>query len=365
LVWRYRAAPGIDKLISYQQVESVWPLHGSVLVYEGVAYCLAGRNMFVDGGMRLVRLDPATGNCLGETVLDDKDPRTGKNLQTLMAGKAVPVTNADIFSCDGRYVYMRAQKFDLNGKRVDLNVALGKQMDQTGEDRHLFCPTGFLDGDWFHRSYWIFGKNAGEGHGEYPVPRARTQTGRLIVFDESRVYSFFAQNVGNNINPRTSYSLVAALKDLSVPERTVMEKESRRSKKKAQAKAPQAKIQNVWELAKPDLLANAMVLAGGKLFLAGPPDVADEEKTYDFVFGADDPINRQMRRQEEAWQGKLGALLWIVSADTGLKVSECKIPAIPVWDGMIAANERLYVSLKDGTVLCMGGRKLATLDNPR
>lgn len=31
-----------------------------------------------------------------------------------------------------------------------------------------------------------------------------------------------------------------------------------------------------------------------------------------------------------------------------------KIPVIPVWDGMIAANGRLYVSLKDGTVLCMG-----------
>jgi len=360
LVWRYQAAPRADRLVSYQQVESVWPLHGSVLVYDGVAYCLAGRNMFVDGGMRLVRLDLATGRRLSETVLDDKDPRTGKNLQTLMAGKAVPVANADIFSCDGRYVYMRAQRFDLKGKRVDLDVALGKHTDQVGEGRHLFCPTGFLDDYWFHRSYWIFGKNAGEGHGEYPVPRARTQTGRLIVFDESRVYSFFAQNVGNNINPRTSYSLYAAQKDLSVPERTVREKESRRSRKKA----PQAQIQNVWELARPDLLANAMVLAGGKLFLAGPPDVADEEKTYDFVFGADDPINRQMRRQEEAWLGKQGALLWAVSAETGLKVSERKIPAIPVWDGMIAANERLYFSLNDGTILCLGARQLAVLDNP-
>jgi len=364
LVWRYRAAPGADKLVSYQQVESVWPLHGSVLVYDGVAYCLAGRNMFVDGGMRLIRLDPAMGKVLSETVLDDKDPRTGKNLQTLMAGKAVPVTNADIFSCDGRYIYMRAQKFDLMGKRVDLDVALGKHTDQVGEGRHLFCPTGFLDGDWFHRSYWIFGKNAGEGHGEYPVPRARTQTGRLMVFDESNIYSFFAQNVGNNINPRTYYSLYASNKDLSALARTVGEKGGQRSKKKAQTKAPQTKIQHIWELARPNLLVNAMVLAGGKLFLAGPPDVADEEKTYDFVFGADNQINRQMRRQEEAWQGKLGALLWIVSADTGLKVSEYTIPSIPVWDGMIAANRRLYISLEDGTVLCMGGRQLAVLDNP-
>ncbi len=357
LVWRFRAAPGADKLVSYQQIESVWPLHGSVLVYDGVAYCLAGRNMFVDGGMRLVRLDCATGKLLSETVLDDKDPRTGKNLQTLMAGKAVPVTNADVFSCDGEYLYMRAQKFDLKGKRVDIDVALGKQFDQAGQGRHLFCPTGFLDDYWFHRSFWIFGKNAGEGHGEYPAPRTRTQTGRMIVFDKTRVYSFFAQNVGNNINPRTSYSLYATNKDIPVPEKTVEEKVDRKGKKKVRAKVPAGKIEHLWELAKPDLLANAMVLAGENLFLAGPPDVADEEKTYGFVFGGNDDINRQMRRQEQAWQGKQGALLWVVSADTGNKLSQYKIPAIPVWDGMIAANRRLYLSLKDGTVLCMGKRK--------
>jgi hypothetical protein len=47
-------------------------------------------------------------------------------------------------------------------------------------------------------------------------------------------------------------------------------------------------------------------------------------------------------------------LLWAVSADTGKKLAEYKIPAVPVWDGMMAANGRLFLSLKDGTVLCMG-----------
>ena len=363
LAWRFRAAPGDDKHVCYQQVESVWPLHGSVLVRDGVAYCLAGRNMFVDGGMRLVRLDCATGKLLSETVLDDKDPRTGKNLQTLMAGKAVPVTNPDVFSCDGQYLYMRTQKFDLKGKRVDIDVALHKQMDQGGEGRHLFCPTGFLDDYWFHRSYWIFGKNAGEGHGEYPVPRNWTPTGRIMVFDKSNVYAFFAHNVGNNINPRTSYSLYAADKN-AVPEPQTPAKRAGRKRQKPRPTQPQNKVRYLWEMPKPGLLANAMVLAGSpqdalrrNLFLAGPPDVADEEKTYGFVFGGDDEINRQMQRQEQAWLGKQGALLYVVSADTGKKLSEYKIPTIPVWDGMITANGRLYLSLKSGTVVCM-----ATID---
>jgi len=99
-----------------------------------------------------------------------------------------------------------------------------------------------------------------------------------------------------------------------------------------------------------------MVLTGRNLFLAGSPDVADEEKTYGFVYGADDEINRQMRRQEQAWLGEQGAALWAVSADTGEKLAEYTLDAISVWDGMIASNGRLYASLKDGSVVCMGGK---------
>ncbi len=357
LAWRFLVAPGTRKLVSYQQVESVWPLHGSVLVKDNVAYCLAGRNLFLDGGMRLVRLECTTGNLLSVTALDDKDPKTGKNLQTLMAGKAVPVANADLFSYDGRYLYMAAQKFDLDGKRVDLAPARGKEREQMGDGRHLFCPTGFLDDLWFHRSYWIYGRNAGEGHGEYPVPRNHTPTGRLMVFDDSNVYATFAQNVGNNINPRTSYSLYSAKKDVTVEEITVKEKARKKAKKKAEKarKMKVSRIQYLWETKKPGLLANAMTLAGRNLFLAGPPDVADEEKTYGFVFGGDGEINRQMARQEQAWLGKEGALIWAVSADTGEKQAEFQIPAIPIWDGMIAARGRLYLALQDGTVLCLGG----------
>jgi len=216
---------------------------------------------------------------------------------------------------------MAAQKFDLEGKRVDLDVVPNKERDQTGEGRHLFCPTGFLDDLWFHRSYWIFGKNAGEGHGEYPVPRNLTPTGRIMVFDKSRVYSLFAQNVGNNINPRTFYSLYAADKDASVEVEAVTKKDARRGKKREKGRQGQPKrgLRYLWELEKPGLLANAMTLAGRNLFLAGPPDVADEEKTFGFVFGGDDEINRQMRGQEEAWLGKQGALLWVVSAEVRFK----------------------------------------------
>ncbi|MHC4406989.1 MAG: hypothetical protein ACYTG0_45830, partial [Planctomycetota bacterium] len=336
------------------QVESVWPLHGSVLVREGVAYCLAGRSRFIDGGLRLVRLDCATGRLLSETAMNDKDSRTGENIQTLMSGKAVPVANADLLSCEGGRVYMAAQQFDLDGNPIRVDLVRGKERDQVGEGRHLFCPTGFLDDAWFHRSYWIYGKNAGEGHGEYPVPRNHTPCGRIMVFDESRVYGSISENLGNNINPRTFYTIYAASKDAAVAPETAAD--AKAGRRKAKPKAAKRGVPYLWQLERSGILANAMVLAGRTLFMAGPPDVADEENTYGFVYGANDEINRQMYAQEEAQRGKQGGLLWAVSAESGKKLSRQKIAAVPVWDGMIATGGRLYLALKDGTVLCLGDR---------
>ncbi|MBM4050938.1 MAG: hypothetical protein FJ279_38065, partial [Planctomycetes bacterium] len=61
LVWRFRAPPGDQRLMAFEQVESVWPVSGSVLMRDGVVYCVAGRSMWLDGGMRFLRLDAATG----------------------------------------------------------------------------------------------------------------------------------------------------------------------------------------------------------------------------------------------------------------------------------------------------------------
>jgi hypothetical protein len=49
-------------------------------------------------------------------------------------------------------------------------------------------------------------------------------------------------------------------------------------------------------------------------------------------------------------------LLQVLSAvdGKGKKLSEQNLTSMPVFDGMSAANGRLYVSLKDGTVECWG-----------
>ena len=209
LAWRYLVAPGEKRIVSYDQVESAWPVSGSVLVQGDVVYALAGRNMFFDGGLRLVRLDSTTGKLLSETIMDENDPRTGENLQTLIVRKYMPVANADLLSCDGQRVYMQTQKFDLDGRR--LGIAPSERDAEGG--RHLFCQTGLLDDLWFHRSYWIYGETCGEGWGAYANTRKNNPCGRIMVLDDSRAYAFRSEPLGNMLHPRTQYRLYAADKD--------------------------------------------------------------------------------------------------------------------------------------------------------
>ena len=57
-----------------------------------------------------------------------------------------------------------------------------------------------------------------------------------------------------------------------------------------------------------------------------------------------------------AFEGKRGAMLWAVSAADGKRLSEVKLDAMPVWDGMAAAGGRLYLSTRDGSLVCLEER---------
>jgi len=52
-------------------------------------------------------------------------------------------------------------------------------------------------------------------------------------------------------------------------------------------------------------------------------------------------------------KGKDGARVWAVSAESGKRLSEYRLDSLPVWDGMIAANGKLYLSTMDGEVACL------------
>ena len=69
LAWRFDATP-YDKIVMARgQVQSAWPIHGSVLIHADTAYFCAGRTSYVDGGIFLYGLDPLTGKVRREVVV--------------------------------------------------------------------------------------------------------------------------------------------------------------------------------------------------------------------------------------------------------------------------------------------------------
>jgi outer membrane protein assembly factor BamB len=194
LIWRFQAAPGERRHMAMEQLESVWPVHGSVLVENGAVNCVAGRSVFLDGGMRFVRMDAVTGKKLAEVVYNDVDPETGGDFQDRHKTLQMPVGLNDILSSDGKIMYLRSQKILADGKRIEIGPISHNAAEQggaqKGEGRHLFAPMGFLDDSWFHRSYWVYGKNFAGGHSGYFQAGKYTPEGRILVHDDKNVYGF-------------------------------------------------------------------------------------------------------------------------------------------------------------------------------
>jgi len=65
-------------------------------------------------------------------------------------------------------------------------------------------------------------------------------------------------------------------------------------------------------------------------------------------------ISKKLAEQEAAFEGRRGGLLVAVSPADGKPVAAYRLHSMPVFDGMIAANGRLYLATRDGNVMCLG-----------
>ena len=111
LAWRFQAAPSLSHVVSYGQLESLWPVHGTVLVNEGKAIVICGRTPYLDGGIAIYELNVADGKILRKKTID-------------MTGTAFPEDPPQGFLPDilvqkeGR-VYSRYTEILLNRSEID------------------------------------------------------------------------------------------------------------------------------------------------------------------------------------------------------------------------------------------------------
>jgi outer membrane protein assembly factor BamB len=345
LVWSFRAAPMDQRLMAYGQIESVWPVHGTVLIQSDVLYCVAGRSMFLDDGLRLLMLDPVTGEKLNEVVLDEQDPETGENLQTRLSGLNMPTSMPDVLSCDGEFLYMRTQRFDLDGVRQF--IAPTPAREQSGEGVHLFSGAGFLDDTWFHRSYWLYGTSIASGANGWFQAAWSAPAGRILVTDEQTVYGFGRKPAYYRWATPLEYHVFASPLEAQPLNRETGEPEDPEYTEKCLI--PNTSINYRWTVDSP-LLGRAMVMAGKTLFVAGPPDLLDAEAAFREPNNPD--IQRQLAEQEASFQGERGGLLTAVSTENGHTVARLPLSASPVFDGMAATSLGLYMATTDGCVEC-------------
>ncbi|MBT7302126.1 MAG: PQQ-binding-like beta-propeller repeat protein [Victivallales bacterium] len=145
LVWRRRAAPETRLMAAFGQLESVWPVNGSVLVQKGVAYFVAGRSSHLDGGLHVYAVAPQTGKILAQTnvVGPYYNSKNVKENFALPQGRL-----PDILVGDGEKVYMRTMAFT-----AGLKPSKGKPKQNV--------PGGYLDDTYFKRIPWRYGGQYG------------------------------------------------------------------------------------------------------------------------------------------------------------------------------------------------------------
>ena len=84
-----------------------------------------------------------------------------------------------------------------------------------------------------------------------------------------------------------------------------------------------------------------------KLVIAGVPSKTAQGPGERHIISFADPSAAL-----DAFEGRLGSFLRILSATKDNQICEVRLPAMPVFDGTSIADGRIYVSLKDGRLLC-------------
>jgi outer membrane protein assembly factor BamB len=308
LSWRFCDLP--DKLIcSFDQLESAWPIHGSVLIKtpstasgQATAYFCAGRSSYLDGGLFIYGLDPATGAIRHQRQFygpyaDDRFPafvKEGGRSET----EVILGTTADVMTSEGDRLYIRQQAFNLD-------------LTDAKPEKHLMASAGLLESKRQHREYKLV-KEDFNHRKMWTTEKTEYPTGDIIVSDGTDYYSVFGHpvNRGSSFNPRNGYILMA---------------------KTRSADGWTSK----WNSTMP-LTGKAMALAGDAVFVAGAP----------LVF--------ELKDLGATYAGRRGGVLRAVSTADGSKLAEYQLDVLPAWDAMAAAYGKLFIVNQDGSVDCWG-----------
>ena len=375
LAWRRRMAPEDLWMAVDGQLESVWRVHGSVTVVGDLAYLSAGRSSYLDGGLAMFAVDIPSGEVRHRSRLNTvSDTRVDAAGGGFVPSYHIEGAHSDVLTAEGGFIYLNQMKFSpelelqpakyLTKEEVTARPSMnldnkeyvnedifkvqfrGQTMsnydklatilvdEETGVGErdlglHLFTTSGFLDTSFFNRTYWMYGPTwTGFNHANLA-----SKSGQILVIGPENTYSLKAYTSRYPLSPKLDpatkgYLLVA---DDNSNEPTLDPRAWAKDKGMGFSRGAPPE----WHQWLPVRVV-AMTLAGDTLVVCGPPDVVK----------AGDPM--------AAFEGRLGSELWTVSATNGETISKQKLDEMPLFDGIIAADDQLYLSTQAGEVICMG-----------
>ena len=374
LAWRRRLAPA-ERWISHEgQLESVWRLHGSVTVVGDLAYCVAGRSSFFDSGLFISAVDVITGEIKHRANLyTQSDTRIDREKNDFVAAYHIEGAHSDLLTAQGGFIYLNQMKFspDLKlqpskyltkeeiTKRKSMNLdnrefvnddifkvkwrnttyenynklagILVDEKQNVGErdtGLHLFTTSGFLDTTFFSRTFWCYSKT----WTGFNMTNLAPKSGQLVVIGPKKTYALkgFTSRypLSPSYNPDTKGYLLIA--DDNHNEPTMDPRAWGKDKGMGFGRGAPP----IWHHWIP-VRVKAMVLAGDSLIVCGPPD---ELKEGDVL---------------SAFEGRSGSHLWTLSAKDGKITNKLKMDEVPAFDGMIVADDRLYITTEHGELICV------------
>ncbi len=310
MIWRFRAAPQDRWLFASEQFESAWPVHGSVLVDDTrsgaapTAYFAAGRSARLDGGIRLYALDVETGQLLHKA--DVKVP--GGQGEGIIRQSVLP----DILSLQMDTIWMRRLG-------VDRNLAPVK------DQPHLFAPRGFLDDNWWHRTFWVYGAAVAGGYQGWPLAGNAMPAGRLLVFDDGEsIYGYGRmayREGGGHVGP-------GAASDYRLFAEAFTAEPQTREDARGEKRQVSGRREIRWT-ARQRFVVQSMVLTRDALLLAGAESPGENAANHG------------------------PGTFWVASRNDGSKTFAGVLPAPPVLDGMALTDCGVFVSTVDGSVVCL------------
>lgn len=308
IVWRLRAALSDERIVAYGQVESPWPIPGAVLVMDDVAYFAAGRQPLADGGILVFAVDPLTG-----------DRHWVKRINTLpqsgfYENSGLEFDPFDILHAEGDGLAMSRWVLSLDGN----DVAVDKW--------NAFAKLNTGGGEvWVPRGSWTYGaRHQHRFRGE--APRRP-----LVVFRDDMVFS--------SLNGSTS----VFCRDFDLEKGEKFDSKWITGWKASQTARDNGKPYRTYRIAK------------GAKWTADPfsdPDNQQDEPE------AGTQLHNRIHALALAGDGKLYVVhqdgrLKVISTTNGNVLSETRVPS-PAWDGLAIAENRLFLTTRDGRLLCLG-----------